>query len=302
MKFISAFAVLLLFVTFSCSKNSTTSETVDSSALAIDQGMIVGNAEDSVTYAQPVEGLQGVDTLFNYLARLQLLQGEFESAEIITSSFIDPKASSRDGLIALLVTTGEGQYNGGRENIQFATQHALLAVFDKTEKGLVLLSSLDLGSSENFGLYAYEIAGEALMLSNERYGVLIHNKSSEEGAGDSGFRKDVVSLYVFLNNVISPVLETTIDDFQFSSDEQGSWYESTTTVQLAALEEKTNGLFDLSTVSSTATNGSEPEGDEATEESVPEMEPENPTDPSSDNNTATFKWNGETYQQLSVND
>jgi hypothetical protein len=170
-------------------------------------------------------------------------------------------------------------------------------VFEMNEDGLLqLVDHVDLGSSENFGLYAYGMDGEAIMLSDERYGVLIHNKSSEEGAGDSGFRRDVVSLYVFLKGKITSVFETTVDDFHFSSDEQGSWYESTTTVQIAVLEEKANGLFNLSTVSSTATNGSEPEEAEATEESVPEMQPENPTEPSSDDNTSTLKWNGKEYQ------
>lgn len=294
MRIKNALMALVLVTAFSCGKRSASSEIVDSAALEVAQDTLE-NTEDNRNFAQPVDGLQGVDTLFNHLARLQLLQGEFESAQIITNAFIDPATLSGDGLIAALVTTGEGEYNGGRENIQFATQHAVLAVFKQSDDGLTMLNSLDLGSSENFGLYACDISGEALMLSEERYGVLIHQTSYEEGAGDSGFRKDDVSLYVLLNNEITLAFETTIDDFQFSSDEQGSWYESTTTVELATPGEKTNGLFDLSTVSSTATNGSEPEEDEIA------MVPENPTEPLS-GGTATFKWNGEMYEQFSPNE
>src|ERR1043165_7959157 len=98
MKFPNALAALLLLTTFSCSKNSTTSEVVDSSALAVAQDTLI-QTEDTVSYAQPVEGLQGVDTLFNFLAKQKLLQGELQSAEVITTSFIDPKTPSRDGLI-----------------------------------------------------------------------------------------------------------------------------------------------------------------------------------------------------------
>jgi hypothetical protein len=305
MKFSNVLAAIFLVAVFSCSKASSSTEHVDSTAaVAVQDTLANVQPGDSViiNYATPVEGLQGTDTLFNYLARLQLVQGEFQTAEVVTNSFIDTNNLSREGLIALLVITGEGEYNGGRENIQFATQHALLAVFEWTKEGsLVLVDHLDLGTSENFGLYAYDVGGEALMLSDDRYGVLIHNKSSEEGAGDGGFRKDVVSLYVFVKGKITAVFETTVNDFQFSSDEQGSWYESTTTVQVTVLEEKTNGLFDLGTVSSTVTNGSEPEEEESGEESAPQQEPENPTEPSSEDNNATFKWNGEAYE-LAVND
>lgn len=307
MKFYLPGIMILMIAFSSCGIRSNSSDIVaDDSAREVTDDTLTNvygdehDEDDSVALAVPDQSLKDADTLFNFLARLQLVKGEFESVEVVTNSFVDPGNLKSGDLIAVVVTSGEGEYIGGREDIGFATQHALLAVLQWNEKEqLELVDHLDLGSTESMGLYAYTVESDAFMLAEDRYGVLVHNKSSEEGAGDSGFRRDDVTLYVLLNGKITAVFENTIDDFHFSSDEQGSWYESTTTVVVTALEEKTNGLFNIGTQASTVTSGSEPEGEsEPAEEPAVESNPDE--EGPADDGSAIFKWNGERYQEVVI--
>jgi hypothetical protein len=299
MKSTFTYFVLLIAAFCSCTTNQSAKTEADSIQTDVPHDTVKAAEQQtaiahSVNYAAPVADLKDTDTLFNFLARRELVQGQFSFVSVVTSNFIDVSHLAKERpLLGVLVVSGEGAYAGGRQDVQFATQYAVFAVLEWNENSeLQLVDHLDLGKTESQGLYAFEVDGTEMTLAEGRNGVLIHSKSSEEGAGDGGFRRDDVVLYVLMNDKITPVLETNLEDYGFSSDEQGSWEERTSTTEITPLEEATNGLVDLLIRTTTVTNGSTPEEEteqpeEPAEEGTEEPVEENPV----------FKWTGKSYER-----
>jgi hypothetical protein len=241
----------------------------------------------SADISQVIANLEGSDTLFNILARLHLLEGELVGITVMTESFVDLNSGPKKrNLLAALIETGVGEYTGSRE-ASHETTHAVLAVFERNLDGVFLIAHANVGEGGGYGLKLFPTTAETISLAPSAEAVMIHSKSSESGAGDYGFRKDDVSIYILLDNAITSVFETTLDDYQFTSDEQTRTAEQTISSEINILETASKGLFDIrlfttTVLSRTGQNESE-ENNEETNDSEPDS-------------GQLFKWNGSRYQ------
>jgi hypothetical protein len=220
-----------------------------------------------------------------------LLEGELMGVTVMTESFIDinPGHGKRD-LLAALIETGVGEYTGLREG-SYETTHAVLAVFEQKDGDYSLVAQTNVGDGGGYGIKLFTTTGETVSLMPGGEAVMVHSKSSESGAGDYGFRKDDVSIYILVNNSITSVFETTLEDYQFTSDEQTSTAEQTITSEINVLESITKGLYDIrlftTTVLSRTGDDSEGEAEKESKDKIPDPEPDT---------GQLFAWDGSHYQ------
>jgi hypothetical protein len=256
----------------------------DSSLIANDTA--IGRAVQEETMP---EGLLFKDneTFFKALVEKKFVAGELIDIAFITDNLVSDGGTDPSKYSVALIRSGEGTYAGPREGIQYATIHCLLAVFKQVNEEQLFRDFRSLGDVESQGLISGDIEAEPIEISGNHHAVLIHFKSSEEGAGDYGFRKDDASLYVFVNNKLTSVLDVTLDDFEFSSDEQGSYRERTRMTEFKILETQTDGFNDISllTTTSISVTGEEESTDE-TPSADASAEATSPT---------VYKWNGARY-------
>ncbi|WP_133259623.1 hypothetical protein [Pseudochryseolinea flava] len=253
---------------------------------------VLVKADDSLTTIvdseQLPEGLLFKDneTFFKALVEKKFVAGELIDITFITENLVSVEEGESAQLSVALIQSGEGEYVGGREGIQYATVHCMLVVFKKVGEEQVFRDFVSLGDVESQGLVSGSIEGEEIKITDDNAAVLIHFKSSEEGAGDYGFRKDDASLYVFVKSKLTSVLEMTLEDYQFSSDEHGDYSERSSVTEIKVLDSKSNGLYDISlhtTVNVSVTKDEESyDGNDAIEEA--------PVDP------ITYRWDGVKYQ------
>jgi hypothetical protein len=226
------------------------------------------------------------ETFFRALVEKKFVTGELIDIVFITENLVSVDEGEPVKLSVALIKSGEGMYSGARAEIQYATIHCLLVVFKWVGDEQVFRDFLSLGDVESQGLISGDIEAEEIKIAGDKTAVLIHFKSSEEGAGDYGFRKDDAALYAFVKGKLSSVLEMTLDDFQFSSDEQGSYSERTSTTEFKVLETQSNGFYDvwLLTTTSISVTGEEQAADINTS---PERE--------DDIAPVIYKWDGNRY-------
>jgi hypothetical protein len=301
-----AFALIALSCCTANKQSELSNSQVKNDTTVTSSSYATTNEEANKTAAVPDSTLHEIDTLFNTLAKLNVVHGNFVSVTSITENFLDANdPSSSRQLLAYLIQSGEGQYGGMHEGVPFETVYSVLAIFEDREGDLNYITHLELAASSSGGLVVSTTEGEEIKLTDGKYGVMIHNKSSEEGAGDSGFRRDEGELYVLVNGKPEKVFQTTLDDFSFASNETDSYGEQTTTVALSVLDSKTNGLFDIQTVKSTTGNSwteeeetpseESEESDESSEETE-ETEESEPAEEEVDDGVDLYKWNGTSYE------
>ena len=306
------FLTLALFI--SCGTQKSDSSENDSTAVAHKEAVTGEPQAESDAPASEVDAsLNASDTLYNVLARAGALQGEFIALSVVTENFLDANSLDKSrNLLAVIVWTGAGEYQGARDGFDYETEFATLAVFEETENGYKIIDHAAVGESYNHGLVGGTTEAESLQLSEEQFAVITHAQSSEEGAGDYGFRKDEASIYVLLNNKISSVFEFTPDDYVFSSNEMGSSADRTITSELSVLEEMTKGLFDIQLNTTQTENISEePSEEEDTESPEESEEPAEESEEQEDaaeseetesgeeeNPITVYKWNGTKYEAV----
>lgn len=291
-KVLFALSITIFFACTTQNKNEATS----SDSTAIDT-LVVANASPSetsepVNWASPVEGLLNADSLFNILARQKRVRGKFEAVTVLTEELLDAgNLTSSRNLLAVLVHSSE-------EENESNTKYAGVAAFERQATQVILLDFVNLGGTTSYGLQQNSIDGDSIQLAENKFAVLLHYKSSEEGAGDSGFRKDYGEVHVLLNNKLTKIFETGLEDFGFSSNETDSYYEHTTTTVLTVLPEKTKGLFNLQTNTSTISTGFDEteEGEEAEPPAEDTAEEGEQTD-----GMRTYQWNGTEYENVTTN-
>ncbi|MEO7990983.1 MAG: hypothetical protein ABI663_15655 [Chryseolinea sp.] len=234
-------------------------------------------------WSAPVVDITGVDSLFNILARKQIVRGTLGDVALITNKLLDPAAlNDSRNLLAVLIHSGEGE---GYQT-EFETEYSILAVFEQRDGQVTLLDYADLGEVTNYGLQKFSMEADSIMLAENRFAIMVHNKSSEEGAGDSGYRRDFAQLYVFLNNKLINVFEKTIDDFSFASDESDYYRETTITTTLTILPEKTNDLFNIQVTTV---------GDNREISDKEDTESKDATEEAGD---GKYQWNGKVYEKV----
>jgi hypothetical protein len=265
--------------------HSPSSVNTDSTTAAIDTLSSLANQDTALP-----QGLlfRDNETFFKALVEKKFVAGELIDISFITEDFASVERDDSAKLSVALIRSGEGTYAGAREDIQYATIHCLLVVFTSVGEEQVFRDFLSLGDVESQGLISGDIEAEEIKIAGDKAAALIHFKSSEEGAGDYGFRKDDVALYVFSKGKLTSVLEANLDDFQFSSDEQGSYSERTSTTEFKVLETQTKGFNDISLLTTTSINvtGEEESTGDAS------AEPDSPMEP------IIYKWDGARYVAL----
>lgn len=271
-KLAPSFASILLLFSCTASQPSEVASTDTLSTSVNSAPAVIAEAPVDRPEAVIDPALTNTDTLFNMLARLDAVHGSFVAAEKITENFIDAaNPESKRVFIAFLIQSGEGEYGGMHSDVAFETIFSVLAIFEMADDELTYVTHAEVDVSSSGGLILSTAEAEQIKLAEEKYGVLVHSKSSEEGAGDSGFRRDDASLHVLMDGKIEVVFKETLDDFSFASNETDSYGEQTTTVELTVLDSKTNGLFDIQTVRTTSGNSwteveeEEPAADESDE-------------------------------------
>jgi hypothetical protein len=289
-----AWAVLLSVGVAACTiSQPATTETKNVSDSIAQSKDSVSTTEDLSAFLNST--LKDADTLFNALVQKNIINGEFESVTVITENLIDVAGTRSDGYMAALVCSGEGQYGGINPEIKFATVHVYLAVFELKDDRYELLTAIPVGDTGGHGLYASFATSEELKISEDQFAAMVHFNSSEEGAGDYGFRKDEADVYVLKNKNIVKAITVTFEDFQFSSDEQGSYAERTITSTLSILDTKTNGLFDLSINTTETSSGSEPEESEEAPSETDNIEAD---ESSPETGPSLYKWDGTRYERV----
>ena len=234
-----------------------------------------------------VADASGADSLFNILVRKQIVRGTLDRVTLITDKLLDPAGlTDSRSLLAVLVHSGEGE---GYQT-KFATAYSVLAVFEQHDDHVTLVDYADLGEVTNYGLQQASTEADSIMLAENHFAIVIHNKSSEEGAGDSGYRRDFAQIYIVLNNKLTNVFEKTIDDFSFASNESDYYRETTITTTLTVLPEKTNGLFNIQVT--TAGDNRVISEEEDTESQYPTEEAK------SEASDGRYQWNGKVYEKV----
>jgi hypothetical protein len=291
MSHLSTFCTCLaLTFLISCSRQGK-DEKSDEDTLAVEKFPEMEMDSSTSDISQPISILENADTLFNIMARQKLLEGEFMGVTVMTESFIDLKAGRKKrNLLAALIETGVGEYTGGREG-SYETTHAVLAVFEQKDEGLSLVAHANVGEGGGYGLKLFTTTAETVSLMPEGEAVMIHSKSSESGAGDYGFRKDDVSIYILLNDAITSVFETTLEDYQFTSDEQTSTAEQTITSEINVLESITKGMYDIRLFTTTVLSGTGDAEEDGGEQDKSDNTPESEPDPGQ-----LYVWDGRHYQ------
>jgi len=282
---------LLMFIILSCNQKDKmgTHAVADSTS----QGTTTipsGPAEITKVpnWSIPVVDVSGIDSLFNILARKQIVRGTLGSVTLITNMLLDPSVlNDSRNLLAVLVLSGEGE---GYQT-QFATEYSILAVFEQRDGQVTLVDYADLGETTNYGLQMFSTEADSIMLAENRFAILLHNKSSEEGAGDSGYRRDFAQLYILVNNKLTNVFERTLDDFSFASNESDYYRETTITTTLTVLPEKTNDLFNIEVV--TVGDKREISNEEDTESEAVAEEAQ-----SEEAGDGKYQWSGKVYEKV----
>ncbi|HEY3402054.1 MAG TPA: hypothetical protein VGK59_01640 [Ohtaekwangia sp.] len=236
-------------------------------------------------WSAPVLDAKDADSLFNILVRMQVMKGEFGYVDLITDKVLnatDPNDPRK--LLGVLIVTGEGE----SYNTQFATQYFTLAVFEQGNGQVKLIDFADLGTSSSYGLQVSDMEADSLMLADNRFAMVLHSQHSEEGAGDSGYRRDAAQYYVLLNDKLTSIFERTLDDFSFASNESDYYRETTITTTITVLPEKSNGLFNLEV----STEGDRREiSEEEDENNDPDVTEQKEGD-------GLFRWNGKAYEKV----
>lgn len=285
----NTFVIMITIWMIACSAKQSASEgDQDSSAAAI-----VGDSSSVSSTSSSEDFPAGLlfkdnETFFKALAEKKFIEGELIDISFITEDLVSVDENESVQLSVALIQSGVGEYSGAREGVQYATIHCMLVVFNRVGGEQVFRDFLSLGDVESQGLVSGDIEAEEIKIAEKKTAVMIHFRSSEEGAGDYGFRKDDAALYVFVKSKLASVLEMNLEDFQFTSDEQGSYSERRSTTEFKVLESKTNGFNDFSLFTSITTSSSgEAEPTEGEEPESAENE--------SMNEPAIYKWDGTKY-------
>lgn len=250
--------------------------------------------------------LREIDTIFNLLVQHEsTVKGVFMDASVVTESLLDvenPKSS--ENYIMILVHTGDGVYAGLREDIEYETEYSWLVVLREIAEGYEYVDHANLGESYSHGLVAGYTEGDAIELASGKFAAVIHSKSSEEGAGDYGYKRDNAQLFALDGNKILKIFDVNIEDSSFSSNEMGSWVEQNSTTELKVLDSETMGLYDLMTTTTESLKQSEPDDEEGGE--VEESDEDatgngsddaeaSSTDEPEDDGIDIYVWNGKEY-------
>jgi len=271
----------LVALLLACKTKPSDDHLSDSVKTAVDS-IVSSSVNENVVYEDATSA--EADSLFNTLVRNGIIQGEF-SGFVQVDNFID--ADHLDGsrnLLAGFFQAGEGEYTGIREGQTYATVHSVLAIFESTETGYRLVDYITADDGAISNLVISSTEAEAIQLTSTLSAVMLHSKSSEEGAGDSGYNRDNAEIYVLLNDKITSVLQIALEDSGFSSNEIDAYYQYSNTSQLEILDIGTNGLFDLKVTTTSTSSGTEEEESD-TQEST-EEENQGPV---------IYKWNGNQY-------
>lgn len=239
--------------------------------------------DETTNGSTPVLDAAGKDSLFNILVRKKVVRGEFEGVKLITNRVLDAaKPDDTRNLLAVLVLTSLTPI----ENNYGTIQYAVLAIFEQHDDSVSVVDFADLGEGGSYGIRESHTEADSMMLAENRFAIVVHNKSSEEGAGDSGYRKDDAELYFLINNKLTKIFECTIDDFYFVSNESDSYYERTSTTTIAPQPEKSKGLFNLKVTTVTDQRAITEESDDS-EDKEDKLK----------NEDGLFKWNGKSYEK-----
>jgi len=302
----SVLPVVILFLLFACQSNKQEAESEGDSTVADTQlfaaeqptlprePVVPVRHEDNWSIDQKHERWVG-DSLVTVLKRERDIDGEIFDVSVVSDHFLnaaDPM-HARD-LIAILIQSGDGTYEGSREwpggvPIPFQSVYSILAVYEDTPDGFLLIANADLETASSSGLVASSLDAEKVQLRNNQYAALVHLRSSEEGAGDSGFTRDIAYLYVLLDFHLISTMEFPIMDEGFSSDEVSRGSSYSTTTEFTILETSTKGLLDIRLVS-TSTSSMESDASEMGDS----MAAQGYYD-SNDNSDMIFKWSGTAY-------
>ena len=276
-------------ILFSCSSPNK-GDTLSADSTTTDSAVAVTTVAEKTNWSTPVSGLSGSDTLFNFLARKKIVQGEFGDVSILTDKLIDPgNLMNEKRHLAVLVHSGEG----AGYNTKFASLYTVLAVFELQADQVIMIDAVNLGEATSYGIKTGVTEGDSVMLAENEFAARVHYRDAEEGAGDSGYRRESAEVYVLLNNRLVKVFESDIEDFSFASDEQSYYRETTITTTLTVLTEKTNGLFNLQIT--TSRTGTELEEDQPTKsESGESVNEEKKRD-------GIYQWNGKAYIWMKEN-
>jgi hypothetical protein len=288
-RFLTFCTCLTLAALFNCSRQAKEVKNPgDSLDVASFPEMEMDSSSSEIS--RPMADLEGADTLYNILARLKLLEGELVGVTVMTESFVAINSGpGKKELVAALIETGIGEYTGLRE-ASHETTHAVLAVFEWQNDGYSLVAQANVGDGGGYGIKLFTTTAETVSLMPGGEAVMIHSKSSESGAGDYGFRKDDVAIYILLNNSITSVFETTLEDYQFTSDEQTATAERTVTSEINVLETVTKGLYDIRQFTTTVLSRTDDEEESEKEPKADEASTSQP-DPGQ-----LFTWDGSHYQ------
>lgn len=287
-------ALLPVIMLFSCgppgknetvTADSTTTDSVSTTSSVVTETPAVTN------WSTPVSDVSGADSLFNLLARKQIVRGTFGDVDVLTDQFIDPdNLSNSKKLLAVLVHSGEGE----GYNTQFATLYTVLAVFEQQADQVALIDFVDLGEGGSYGIQQSTTEGDSVMLAENKFAARVHYLASEEGAGDSGYRKESAEVYVLLSNKLVKVFESDLEDFSFASNEEDYYRETTITTTFQVLPEKTKNLFNLQ-ISTSGSRTELEEGEDAKNENAESMDEDKMRD-------GIYQWNGKVYEWVKENE
>jgi hypothetical protein len=209
----------------------------------------------------------------SYLA-LEKLQGKIFEGYTVNLNLLSVNSKNPDATLVVMITSSDSTYEY-ETNWSFRSH---LVVFEQWDDSLRLIDQIELPSTSQYHLTSSGVTVGSYEIHDAGSAVSVTSFGKEEGAGDSGYNKEHLDLYILLEDKLTKILAIDTRDDSFSScecEDEDGYYESNKSATVTILDTIFKHFFDI-----------------AVEERI------SSTKETEETNTTTYRWQGNAYAAL----
>lgn len=206
-------------------------------------------------------GWQRFDSVYAHPSIRAAVEGDYVNAYLATDNFLNISKNVVDtnGRTAVIcLTTGLGAYTGdGEVSFDYELEYVYLIALEQKGAKWILCDVLKIGESESRGTITRLVRVTPIPVRDGAEILVVNLQSSELSAGDYGKRLVTEEMMVLSNRTITGILQVTVEDLTFTSDEVSNYIEDLITSTYRMLEVEGGLLGDVEMITTRTRTGTE---------------------------------------------
>lgn len=175
---------------------------------------------------------------------LKKLQGKIFDGLALDLKILSINSKNPEATLVAMVTSSDSTYE--YESAWGFRSH--LVIFEQASDSLRLVDQVELPSSSQYNLVSSDMSTSSYDIHDSGSAVAVSSSGKEEGAGDSGYNKEHLDLYILIEDKLTKILEADTRDDSFSScecDDEDGYYESNKSATVTILDSSSEHFFDI---------------------------------------------------------